>query len=250
MNFTGIIPARYSSSRFPGKPLVIINGKSMIQRVYEQAEKADVLSDIIVATDDEKINNHVKSFNGKVMMTSPNHQSGTERCNEVIELLKNSSPGNKLDVVINIQGDEPLIDPVQIKKVASCFTNKNIQIATLLKKISSNEELFNFNIVKSVFDKNNQAIYFSRQPIPFLSGENNSEWLNFCNYYKHIGIYAYRADILKEITNLKPSPLEIAESLEQLRWIENGYKINIALTDIESYAVDSPEDLKKIINKT
>ncbi|MCK4406675.1 MAG: 3-deoxy-manno-octulosonate cytidylyltransferase [Bacteroidales bacterium] len=250
MNFIGIIPARYSSSRFPGKPLVMINGKSMIQRVYEQAEKADVLSDIIVATDDERINNHVKNFNGKVMMTSPHHQSGTERCNEVIEHLKKSSPGNILDVVINIQGDEPLIDPVQIKKVASCFTNKNIQIATLLKKISSNEELFNFNIVKSVFDKNNQAIYFSRQPIPFLSGKKNSEWLNFCSYYKHIGVYAYRADILKEITNLKPSPLEIAESLEQLRWIENGYKINIALTDIESYAVDSPEDLKKIINKT
>ncbi|MCK4287899.1 MAG: 3-deoxy-manno-octulosonate cytidylyltransferase, partial [Bacteroidales bacterium] len=166
MNFIGIIPARYSSSRFPGKPLVMINGKSMIQRVYEQAEKADVLSDIIVATDDERINNHVKNFNGKVMMTSPHHQSGTERCNEVIEHLKKSSPGNILDVVINIQGDEPLIDPVQIKKVASCFTNKNIQIATLLKKISSNEELFNFNIVKSVFDKNNQAIYFSRQPIP------------------------------------------------------------------------------------
>lgn len=250
MNFIGIIPARYSSSRFPGKPLVMINGKSMIQRVYEQAEKADVLSDIIVATDDERINNHVKNFNGKVMMTSPNHQSGTERCNEVIEYLKKSSPGKKLDIVINIQGDEPLIDPVQIKKVASCFTNKNIQIATLLKKISSNEELFNFNIVKSVFDKNNQAIYFSRQPIPFLSGKKNSEWLNFCNYYKHIGVYAYRTDILKEITNLKPSPMEIAESLEQLRWIENGYKINIALTDIESYAVDSPEDLKKFINKT
>ena len=250
MNFIGIIPARYSSSRFPGKPLVMINGKSMIQRVYEQAEKVDVLSDIIVATDDERIYNHVKNFNGKVMMTSPNHQSGTERCNEVIEYLKKSSPGKKSDIVINIQGDEPLIDPVQIKKVASCFTNKNIQIATLLKKISSNEELFNFNIVKSVFGKNNQAIYFSRQPIPFLIGKKNSEWLNFCNYYKHIGIYAYRADILKEITNLKPSPLEIAESLEQLRWLENGYKINIALTDIESYAVDSPEDLKKFINKT
>ncbi len=250
MNFIGIIPARYSSSRFPGKPLVMINGKSMIQRVYEQTEKVDVLSDIIVATDDERIYNHVKSFNGKVMMTSPNHQSGTERCNEVIEYLKKSSPGKKLDIVINIQGDEPLIDPVQIKKVASCFTNKNIQIATLLKKISSNEELFNFNIVKSVFGKNNQAIYFSRQPIPFLIGKIKSEWLNFCNYYKHIGIYAYRADILKEITNLKPSPLEIAESLEQLRWLENGYKINIALTDIESYAVDSPEDLKKFINKT
>jgi 3-deoxy-manno-octulosonate cytidylyltransferase (CMP-KDO synthetase) len=250
MNFIGIIPARYSSSRFPGKPLVMINGKSMIQRVYEQAKKADVLSDIIVATDDERINNHVKNFNGKVMMTSPNHQSGTERCNEVIEYLKKSTPGIKLDIVINIQGDEPLIDPVQIKKVASCFTNKNIQIATLLKKITSNEELFNFNIVKSVFDKNNQAIYFSRQPIPFLSGKKYSEWLNFCNYYKHIGVYAYRTDILKEITNLKSSPMEIAESLEQLRWIENGYKINIALTNIESYAVDIPEDLKKFINKT
>ena len=249
MTFIGIIPARYASTRFPGKPLAVINGKTMIQRVYQQAEKSEILSEIIVATDDKRIEEHVKSFNGRVMMTSPNHQSGTERCNEVIENFKKISPEKKWDVIINIQGDEPFIDPHQIHKVASCFKNKEVQIATLLKKITSKEELFNTNVVKSIFDKNNRAIYFSRQPIPFFRETKESEWVNNYNYYRHIGIYAYRTDILKEITKLTPSPLERAESLEQLRWIENGYKINIAFTDIESHAVDSPEDLKKFTNK-
>ncbi len=241
MKSIGLIPARYSSTRFPGKPLAVINGKTMIQRVYEQAKSSKMLSDVIVATDDERIQEHVKNFGGKVIMTSAEHKSGTERCNEVIQHLS-----DKYDIAVNIQGDEPYISQAQIDKVVSCFENKNVQIATLSKKITSQEELFNVNTVKVITDKNHKAVYFSRHPIPYYKDKPEDEWCTAADYYKHIGIYAYRVQILKAIVKLTPSHLEIAESLEQLRWIENGFNIFVEHTDIESISVDTPEDLLKI----
>lgn len=248
MNILGIIPARYLSIRFPGKPLAMIGNRSMIQRVYEQAKKANVLSDIIVATDDKRIEDHVKDFGGKVMMTSADHKNGTDRCNEVVEKIQEKYPGKKWNIVVNIQGDEPFIDPAQIEKVISCFSDKHTQIATLAKKISTKEELFDTNIVKIVIGKNNKAIFFSRQAIPFIRNLGKENWLDKHDFYKHIGIYAYRIDVLAEITKLKESSLEIAESLEQLRWLENAYEIDVRLTNIESVGIDSSNDLKKINN--
>ena len=242
MNFTGIIPARYASTRFPGKPLVIIQGKSMIQRVYEQAKRSKKLSDVVVATDDKRIADHVKSFGGKFIMTSAKHRTGTERCAEVSKKLRLS---NK-DVVINIQGDEPFIDPAQIDAVCKCFANKETQIATLVKKISDTKELFNPNVVKAVFDKNNFALYFSRNPIPYLREDKQENWLKQHDYYKHIGIYGYKAEVLAALVKLKSTALEKAESLEQLRWLENGYKIKIQETKLESVAIDTPNDLEVI----
>lgn len=246
MKILGIIPARYQSTRFPGKPLVEIDGKSMVQRVYEQAKKSKLLSDVVVATDDKRIEAQVKNFGGKVMMTSIKHKSGTDRCAEAIKKI---TSGNKFDVIINIQGDEPFIKPQQIDLLCSCFNSKAIEIATLVKKIEENKELTNPHTTKVIINKKNQAIYFSRTPIPFYRGENDAkEWLKKHTYYKHIGIYGYRKNILEEITRLTPSPLEIAESLEQLRWLENGYKIYAAITKLESIAIDTPQDLKKIFS--
>ena len=245
MKFLGIIPARYASSRFPGKPLVEIQGKSMIQRVYEQALKSNKLSKVIVATDDRRIEKHVKNFGGNVIMTSASHKTGTERCNEVLE----KSGPEKWDSIINIQGDEPFINPAQIDAVCNCFNTKGTQIASLVKQISNREELFNSNVVKAVIDKNKNALYFTRAAIPFMRDEKPEKWLANQNYYKHIGIYGYATVILKKITQLKPSTLEIAESLEQLRWLENGYKIKVEITIYDSIAVDTPEDLKKILSK-
>jgi len=241
MKIIGIIPARYASTRFPAKPLIDIGGKSMIQRVYVQAKKSKSLADVVVATDDERIASHVKKFGGNVVMTSENHQSGTDRCYEAIQQFSKDA-----DVVVNIQGDEPFIRPEQIDLVASCFSSPNVQIATLVKKITTDEELFNVNIPKVVLNKHKEAILFSRQTIPYLRGKEQKEWLKSYTFYKHIGIYAYQTQVLKEITALKPSGLELAESLEQLRWLENGYKINVEVTDFESVAVDTPEDLKKL----
>ncbi|HNY07713.1 MAG TPA: 3-deoxy-manno-octulosonate cytidylyltransferase [Bacteroidales bacterium] len=248
MNFVGIIPARYASTRFPGKPLAMIDGKSMIQRVYEQSCKANVLSEVWIATDDNRIENHIKSFGGKVMLTSPNHKSGTERCNEVIQRLQADTPSRLFDVAINIQGDEPFIQPKQIEKVASCFLNPEVEIATLIKKISDKTELFNPNVVKVITANDKKALYFSRQPIPFLRGMPENDWLTHHTYFKHIGIYAYRTETLRKLTMLAPSPLEIAESLEQLRWLENAYHIYTKQTDFESFSVDTPDDLLKLIN--
>lgn len=248
MNFVGIIPARYASTRFPGKPLAMIDGKSMIQRVYEQSCKANVLSEVWIATDDNRIESHIKSFGGKVMLTSPNHKSGTERCNEVIQRLQADTPSRLFDVAINIQGDEPFIQPEQIEKVASCFSNPEVEIATLIKKISDKTELFNPNVVKVITANDKKALYFSRQPIPFLRGMPENDWLTHHTYFKHIGIYAYRTETLRKLTMLAPSPLEIAESLEQLRWLENAYHIYTKQTDFESFSVDTPDDLLKLIN--
>ena len=241
MNILGIIPARYGSTRFPGKPLVSINGVSMIQRVYEQALKSKSLKKVIVATDDERIAQHVLTFNGEVMMTSPQHLSGTDRCAEIILREK-----EKWDAVINIQGDEPFIHPEQIDLLCSCFELKDVSIASLVKQITNIDELFNHNNVKVVLNKKREAIYFSRSPIPYNRNFPEQEWLKHSTYYKHIGIYGYRSSILNEIATLAKTNLEITESLEQLRWIENGYTIHVAITKHESISIDTPEDLEKV----
>lgn len=246
MKILGIIPARYDSSRFPGKPLEMINGKPMIQRVYEQALKAGSLSDLVIATDDNRIVEAANKFGGKAVLTSKDHSSGTERCQEVVEKLKAS--GFQFDVVVNIQGDEPYIKPEQIDAVIECFSEKDVQIATLSKEIKTNDELFNPNVNKVIVNQNQEAIYFSRHPIPYLKNIEKDSWLEHHDYFKHIGIYAYRSFILEEITKLKPSSLEIAESLEQLRWLENGYRIKVLETIHDSIAVDVPEDLTKFLN--
>lgn len=229
-NIVGIIPSRYASTRFPAKPLVDIAGKSMIQRVYEQASKASSLNDVIVATDDQRIFDHVEGFGGKVIMTSSEHQSGTDRCAEVLSKL------NHIDVVINIQGDEPFIEPEQIDQLSTCFENPNTQIATLIKKIENEEDLLSDTVVKVNRTDSNGAIYFSRKPFHAL---NES--------YKHIGIYAYRAQTLKIISQLPQSANELAERLEQLRWLDNGFKIQLAETEHESNSVDTPEDLQRLL---
>jgi 3-deoxy-manno-octulosonate cytidylyltransferase (CMP-KDO synthetase) len=241
MKILGIIPARYASTRFPGKPLVDINGKSMIQRVYEQAKKCSTLTEVIVATDDERIFNHVHEFGGVAVMTAETHQSGTDRCAEV------ARQHPEYQVIINIQGDEPFIEPAQIDKVASCFDEDGTQLATLVKKIQTTEELYNFSSPKVILNKNSEAIYFSRSPLPHVRGSEPQQWLYHYTYYKHIGIYGYRSDILQQVTLLPVSSLEKAESLEQLRWIENGYRIKVAETELETYAIDTPEDLKKLL---
>ena len=241
MKVLGIIPSRFASTRFPGKPLIDINGKTMIQRVYEQAKKAKSLSEVIVATDDNKIFEHINSFGGNVVMTASSHESGTERCAEVLGKIE-----GKFDVVINIQGDEPFIDPEQINQLTACFDDKITDIATLIKKIETKEELFNPNRPKVDVDGNSFAIMFSRNAIPELVGVEKSAWLAQQSFYKHIGIYGYRADVLKTISKLSPSPLEIEERLEQLRWLENGYKIKTAITTHEAIAIDEPSDLEKL----
>ena len=241
MNVIGVIPARYDSSRFPGKPLVDIGGKSMIQRVYEQCSKSTSLNKLIVATDDQRIADHVKLFGGNVTLTSINHQSGTDRCAEVA----NNYP--EFDFLINIQGDEPMINPDQIDLLCKCFDNPNASIATLVKKISSNEELFNENTPKVILNKNSEAILFSRTAIPFLRGKARENWIEQYTFYKHIGIYGFKTETLKILSNLPLSALESAEALEQLRWIENGYRIHAAITDQESQAIDTPEDLEKLL---
>lgn len=248
MKFIGIIPARFNSSRFPGKPLAMISGKPMIQHVFENASKADTLTELIVATDDDRIFDAVIGFGGKAIMTSQSHPSGTDRCNEVLYLL--AAKSEHFDVAINIQGDEPFLNPEQIELVVQSFKNKpETKITTLVKKISQTNELFNHNVVKAVVDRDGKAIYFSRQPIPFMRDLQEDQWLKHHSYFKHIGIYGYRSKILNEICDLPKSGLEKAENLEQLRWIENAYEIRAAVTTIENKAVDSPEDLKKITGK-
>lgn len=241
MKFLGIIPARYASSRFPGKPLIDIEGKTMIQRVYEQVKKSTKLNDVVVATDDQRIAETVRSFGGEVVMTAEHHQSGTDRCAEVITNI------DGYDVAINIQGDEPFIDPTQIDILANCFEDTTTQIATLVKEITAEEELFNVNIPKVVRNTKGEAIYFSRQTIPFLRAVEKDQWLQRQSFYKHIGIYAYQVDTLKALTQLPISMLEEAEALEQLRWLENGYAIQTAITTHETVAVDTKEDLAKIL---
>jgi len=246
MAIIGIIPARYASTRFPGKPLAEINGKPMIQRVYEQAMKATLLSGVIVATDDERIFKAVKQFGGEARMTSPDHPSGTDRCNEVVRILRGEK--RAVDVVVNIQGDVPYIHPDQIDQVAGCFKDPETRIATLVRKITIRGELFNNAVVKVAIDRSWHALYFSRHPIPYLRAADSDKWIDHHTFYRHIGIYGYRSEVLEEITRLRPSALEKAESLEQLRWLENGYRITVKETEYEGHAVDTPDDLSKFTN--
>jgi len=237
----GVIPARYASTRFPGKALADISGKPMVQRVYEQASKAKSLDHVVVATDHVKIYDKVREFGGNVVMTREDHPSGTDRCYEA--LMKT---GDDYDYIINIQGDEPFIQPKQIDELAALLDGET-QLATLAAKIGDEASLSNTGIVKVIFDYNGNAIYFSRESIPYFRGAEKSEWLRKHTYYKHVALYAYRRDILAEITLLKVSSLERAESLEQLRWIENGYKIRIGVTEHETIGIDTPEDLERAL---
>ncbi|MEG1579669.1 MAG: 3-deoxy-manno-octulosonate cytidylyltransferase [Bacteroidaceae bacterium] len=241
MKYIGIIPARYASTRFPGKPLALIGGKPIIQRVYEQVKSAFDVT--IVATDDERIAQCVRQFGGKVVMTSTTHRSGTDRCYEAY--LKS---GEECDVIVNIQGDEPFIQLSQIESVKACFDDCKTQIATLVMPFSSTtnfETLANPNTPKVVVSKDLHAMYFSRSVIPFLRGVPQTIWTTKHLYYKHIGLYAYRTDVLRDITALPQSDLELAENLEQLRWLENGYSIKVGLTNTETIGVDTPEDLER-----
>ncbi len=243
MKVIGIIPARYDSTRFPGKPLVDIAGMTMIQRVYNQVKHAASLNEVVVATDDQRIFDHVKSFAGNVVMTSKDHQSGTDRCAEVINNISG------FDIAINIQGDEPFIDPQQIDLLVSCFQRPEVEIATLVRPINELADLENVNKPKVVLNKKNEALYFSRQPIPYMRGTDIKEWLSKETYYNHIGIYGFKVETLKDLAKLPISKLEKTESLEQLRWLDNGYRIQTAISNHINDAIDSPEDLQDILKK-
>jgi 3-deoxy-manno-octulosonate cytidylyltransferase (CMP-KDO synthetase) len=290
MKILGVIPARYASTRFPAKPLVMIDGKSMIQRVYEQAKKCKSLARVVVATDDKRIFDHVKSFGGDVLMTSETHQSGTDRCAEVVEQLNFEIQTAHIDsdvapvfgkitprfegiftAVINIQGDEPFIQPEQIEKIADILRGPFLEnakakiaseatstalnskrqttdfdIATLSKSIDNQEDIDNSNVVKVVFSEGGRAIYFSRSPIPFLRNLDKKDWAKSGQFFKHIGLYGYKTSVLLKLAQLSPSPLEKSESLEQLRWLENGFTIGVAQTNLETIGIDTPEDLAKL----
>ena len=239
MKVVGIIPARYASTRFPGKPLALIKGKPMIQRVYEQALKSK-LDAVVIATDDVRIADAVMDFGGQYVMTSPNHRSGTDRCCEALDLLK-----TKYDAVVNIQGDEPFIDPKQIDLLVDLIVRDDTPLASLAKRIEDEDELFSPNAVKVVVNQEGNAMYFSRSPIPFMRNVDRDEWLAKGRFYKHIGIYAYKADVLRQVARMEPSTLEQAESLEQLRWLENGLAIRMALSDAENISIDTPDDLHR-----
>lgn len=241
MKFIAIIPARYASTRFPAKPLAMLGGKRVIERVYEQV--AGILDDAVVATDDERIYDAVRAFGGKVEMTSTEHRSGTDRCWEAY-----CKQGREFDVVINVQGDEPFIQPSQLQALKECFNSSDIDIATLVKPFAESDgitALENPNSPKVVVDNQMRALYFSRSVIPYLRGVEKQEWLRRHTFYKHIGIYGFRTEILKAVTSLPQSSLEIAESLEQLRWLENGYKIGVGISDVETIGIDTPEDLAR-----
>lgn len=249
MRFLAVIPARYASTRFPGKPLALIGDKPMIQHVYEQAKKA--VEDVVVATDDKRIYDAVEGFGGQVLLTSDKHRSGTDRCFEALQKMS-----GEYDVVINIQGDEPFIQPEQIETLKACFTDPKTEIATLIKPFDKDalwDDLSSPNTPKVVINKRMEAMFFSRSVIPYLRGTDRTKWLKTHTYYKHIGLYAYKTNILAEITDLEPSALEKAENLEQLRWLENGYSIKVGITHQQTIGVDTPEDLEKanyIFNKT
>ena len=238
MKFIAIIPARYASTRFPGKPLARLGGKYIIERVYQQA--SSIVGEAYVATDDDRIFKAVEAFGGKAVMTRNDHKSGTDRIEEAATKL-----GTDADVIINVQGDEPFIQPSQLATVKALFDDEQTQIATLGKPFETMEAAENANSPKIVTDVNGYALYFSRSVIPFVRGKERSEWLALFPFVKHIGLYAYRRDVLRQITKLPQSPLEIAESLEQLRWLQNGYRIKVGLTDVETVGIDTPEDLQR-----
>ena len=241
LRFIAVIPARYASTRFPGKPLALLGGKPVIERVYEQV--SGVVENVVVATDDERIYRAVEDFGGRVVMTSTEHRSGTDRCWEAYQ-----KQGEEYDVVINVQGDEPFIAYSQLRAIMACFEDESTDIATLVKPFAAEdglEALENPNSPKVVLDAESRAIYFSRSVIPYLRGVERSEWLERHTFYKHIGMYAFRVKALREVTALPQSTLEKAESLEQLRWLENGYKIGVGISDVETIGIDTPEDLAR-----
>ena len=245
MNFIVIIPSRYDSTRFPGKPLADICGKMMIQRVYEQASKA--VEEVWVATDDERIVDAVKSFGGNVVMTSKAHRSGTDRCAEAV-LKASEITGKTYDVVINVQGDEPFMQPHEIELITECFIDSpTTEIATLIQPILKNEDIFRPDMVKVILDKEQNAIYFSRSPVPHIFGVDESKWLENYSFYGHVGLYAYRKNVLQKLSKLTEGLLEKVESLEQLRWLENGFKIKTNVTDSDNFGIDTPEDLERAI---
>lgn len=238
MKFIAIIPARYASTRFPGKPLALLGGLPVIQRVYEQA--ISVLPEAYVATDDERIFQCVEAFGGRAVMTRTDHKSGTDRIQEAVEHI-----GTDADVIINIQGDEPFVQASQLQTLMQLFDDTTTQIGTLGKRFESLEAVQNPNSPKIVCDQRGFALYFSRSVIPFVRGKETAEWLKHYPFLKHLGLYAYRREVLREVTQLPQSPLEQAESLEQLRWLENGYRIRVGLTDVETVGIDTPEDLTR-----
>ena len=245
----GIIPARYASTRFPGKPLVQLEGRSMVEWVYRRASV--VFDTVAVATDDERIVAEVRRFGGHAVMTSPDHCSGTDRCAEALMLMQDEI-GVYADVVVNVQGDEPFIDPALLTRLADCFNDGSTQIATVVKPFENTSDLLNPNNVKAVIAVSGRAVYFSRSPIPYIRGFAQDKWLDRHTFFWHLGLYAYRADVLARLTQLPPSPLEIAESLEQNRWLENDYYIRVIQTHGENIAIDTPEDLeqaKKMVSK-
>ena len=239
----GVIPARFASTRFPGKPLVDIMGLTMIERVYTQATKAVSLQRVIVATDDDRIYDHVRTFGGEVVMTSPLHASGTDRCAEVVAQLGGDNAG----IVVNIQGDEPFIEPDQIDLLVGLFADSHCNIGTLVKRIADAEDLHSNTVIKVVRDLKGKALYFSRNAIPHVRGVKQEDMLGSATFFKHIGIYAYRAEVLKTLAALPVSELERTEGLEQLRWLENGHAIHLAETEHESNSVDTPDDLERML---
>ncbi len=238
MKFTAIIPARYASTRFPGKPLALLGGRPVIQHVYEKA--VQTLGEAYVATDDERIARVVEGFGGRAVMTSASHRSGTDRIEEAAEII-----GTDADVIINIQGDEPFVDASQLKTLQALFDDGETQIGTLGKRFDTMEATENPNSPKIACDRRGFALYFSRSVIPFVRGQERASWLEHYPFLKHLGLYAYQREVLREITQLPQSPLELAESLEQLRWLENGYRIRVGLTDMETVGIDTPEDLER-----
>ena len=238
MKYIAVIPARYASTRFPGKPLAVLGGKTVIQRVYEQV--SSVLSEVYVATDDERIREAVAGFGGQAVMTRSDHKSGTDRIQEAVEKIATDA-----DIVINVQGDEPFIQPAQVETLMHLFDAPETQIGTLGKRFESMETVENPNSPKIVTDARGFALYFSRSVIPFVRGKESREWFGEYPFLKHLGIYAYRREVLAAVTRLPQSPLEKAESLEQLRWLENGYRIRVGLTDVETVGIDTPEDLQR-----
>ncbi len=241
MKVVGIIPARYCSTRFPGKPLAMIKGKTMIRRVCEQAWKSK-LDAVVVATDDMRIADEVLTFGGQYVLTNPNHPSGTDRCREALDMLE-----TQYDAVVNIQGDEPFIDPEQINLLVDLISREDTQLASLAKRIEDEDDLFGSNAVKVVMDKEGKALYFSRNPIPYMRNLDRKKWLDKGVFYRHIGIYAYKAETLRQVAKLQPSELELAESLEQLRWLENGFSIRMAISESLNISIDSPKDLEKAL---
>ena len=247
MKILAVIPSRYASTRFPGKPLADICGKTMIQRVYERVAASSVLNYVVVATDDKRIAEKVEDFGGNCLLTRTDHRNGTSRCLEVVHVLEQQN--DFFDVVVNIQGDEPTIKPVHIEQLVALFDDKNTQIGSLVNRISDPDDLWNSNVVKVVQNLQGEALYFSRHPVPFLRDVSSDKWLDKAIFYKHLGMYAYRTEILKEINQLSPTFLEQSEKLEQLRWLENGFKIKLGITDYTGIGIDTPDDLIKLINK-